>query len=144
MQLQAICDTTHINCSARLSEYLGQIANGLRSKAAWAEELLEYGNNILFPDCNESDEEPTGDRARGAAGHILTPVQFVMEDVKCNECGEAAHQELRTEKRTWNLTVLELLGELKQILAVEHQVHNAQSSKQTHKQLTPGEKEHND
>jgi hypothetical protein len=73
-QLQAIGDTTHINCSARLSEYLGQIVNGLRSKAAWAEELLEYGNDILFPDRNESDEEPTGDRARGAGGHILTPV----------------------------------------------------------------------
>ncbi|KAJ7886229.1 hypothetical protein B0H14DRAFT_1323110 [Mycena olivaceomarginata] len=40
-QLQATGDTTHINYSARLSEYLWQLVEGLRSQAEWAEGLLK-------------------------------------------------------------------------------------------------------
>ncbi|KAJ7306730.1 hypothetical protein DFH08DRAFT_1054375 [Mycena albidolilacea] len=61
-QLQATGDTTHINYSARLSEYLGQLFEGLRSQADWAEGLLKYWN-VFFPDRNDFDnEELTGDR----------------------------------------------------------------------------------
>ncbi|KAJ7851309.1 hypothetical protein B0H14DRAFT_3137439 [Mycena olivaceomarginata] len=62
-QLQATGDTTHINYSARLSEYLGQLVEGLRSQVDWAEGLLKQWNNVFFPDRNDFDhEEPTGYR----------------------------------------------------------------------------------
>ncbi|KAJ7711791.1 hypothetical protein B0H14DRAFT_3902443 [Mycena olivaceomarginata] len=62
-QLQATGDTTHINYSARLSEYLGQLFEGLRSQVDWAEGLLKQWNNVFFPDRNDFDhEEPTGYR----------------------------------------------------------------------------------
>ncbi|KAJ7829221.1 hypothetical protein B0H14DRAFT_2594264 [Mycena olivaceomarginata] len=61
-QLQATANTTHIKYSTRLSEYLGQLVEGLRSQADWAEGLLKYWK-VLFPDCSDfNNEEPTGDR----------------------------------------------------------------------------------
>ncbi|KAJ7865369.1 hypothetical protein B0H14DRAFT_3443063 [Mycena olivaceomarginata] len=44
-QLQATGDTTHINYSAWLSEYLTQLVEGLCSQADWAEGLLNF---IIF------------------------------------------------------------------------------------------------
>ncbi|KAJ7867692.1 hypothetical protein B0H14DRAFT_2572689 [Mycena olivaceomarginata] len=50
------------NTPHRLSEYLGQLVEGLRSQADWAEGLLKYWK-VLFPDCSDfNNEEPTGDR----------------------------------------------------------------------------------